>query len=98
MEWPTIDINGSLQRFNEWFDSFILEALKPLSILSMGLGTVAVFNLQGLAIDPRFVISWAIVQALSMDGLFFATWDRLFSIKPSREKWLPIVGLSLIGI
>jgi hypothetical protein len=93
-----IDINRSLKRFNAWWDVFILEAIKPVAILSMGLGTVAIFNLQGLAINPMFVASWAIVQALSIDGLFFATWDRLFSTSPKKANVLPIIGLAIIGL
>lgn len=93
-----LDINGNLKRFNSWFDVFILEAIKPVAMLSMGLGTVAIFNLQGLAINPWFVVSWAIVQALSIDGLFFATWDRLFSISPKKANALAIIGLTIIGL
>jgi hypothetical protein len=92
------DVNGGLKRFNAWWDIFILEAIKPVAILSMGLGTVAIFNLQGLAINPWFVAMWAIVQALSIDGLFFATWDRLFTQKLLWKNALAIVALMFIGI
>ena len=91
-------ITRRLKTFNQEWDAFILEAIKPVSILSMGLGTVAIFNLQGLAISPWFVISWAIVQAASIDGLFFATWDRLFSQKPMWKNALAIIGLTIIGL
>jgi hypothetical protein len=91
------DINGSLKRFNSWWDIFILEAIKPLGMLSLGLGTLAVFSVEGLAISPWFVISWAIVQALSIDGLFFVTWDRLFSQKLMWSNLLASMGLALIG-
>jgi len=93
-----LDINGSLRSFNVWWDSFILELIKPAAILSMGLGTVAIFNLQGLAIQPWFVVLWAIVQAVSIDGLFFATWDRLFSQRLRWANALAIVGLTFIGL
>jgi hypothetical protein len=93
-----MDVNSNLKRFNAWWDIFILEAIKPVAILSMGMGTVAVFNLQGLAIQPWFVVSWATVQALSIDGLFFATWDRLFSLKLQKAHAWAIVGLLFIGI
>ncbi len=92
------DINGGLRLFNQWWDDFILELIKPAAILSMGLGTVAIFNLQGLAIAPWYVLLWAIVQAISIDGLFFATWDRLFSQKLRRANILAIIGLSFIGL
>ena len=93
-----MDITGKLKSFNEAWDNFILEAIKPAAILSMGLGTVAIFNLQGLAISPWFVLSWAIVQAVSIDGLFFATWDRLFSQKLKKANAWSIIGLSFIGL
>lgn len=92
------DINGKLKSFNKWWDEFILEAIKPVAILSMGLGTVAVFNLQGLAVSPWFVALWAVVQAMSIDGLFFATWDRLFSQKLKWSNALAIFGLAFIGL
>ena len=91
-------ITRRLKTFNQEWDEFILEAIKPVSILSMGLGTVAIFNLQGLAISPWFVISWAIVQAASIDGLFFATWDRLFSQRLRWANALAIIGLTIIGL
>lgn len=93
-----MNINANLKRFNSWWDEFILQAIKPAAILSMGLGTVAVFSLQGLAINPWFVLSWAIVQAVSIDGLFFATWDRLFSHKLKKANALAIIGLTIIGL
>src|SRR5258708_26684585 len=93
-----MDITGKLKSFNEAWDYFILEVIKPAAILAMGLGTVAIFNLQGLAISPWFVLSWAIVQAVSIDGLFFATWDRLFSQKLKKANAWSIIGLSFIGL
>src|SRR5260221_5641971 len=93
-----MNINAKLKSFNHWWDEFILEAIKPAAILSMGLGTVAILNLQGLAISPWFVTSWAIVQAASIDGLFFATWDRLFGLQLKKANTLAIIGLALIGL
>src|SRR5260221_705410 len=93
-----MNINANLKSFNHWWDEFILEAIKPAAILSMGLGTVAIFNLQGLAISPWFVTLWAIVQAMSIDGLFFATWDRLFSQRLKKANALAIIGLTFIGL
>ena len=87
-----------LRQFNAFWDDFILELIKPAAILSMGLGTVAIFNLQGLAISPWFVTLWAIVQAMSIDGLFFATWDRLFSQRLKKANALAIIGLTFIGL
>lgn len=87
-------INAKLKQFNLWWDEFILELIKPMAILSMTMGTVAVFNLSGLAIRPWFVTSWAIVQAMSIDGLFFATWDRFFT---SKRSWA-MIGLLFVGI
>ena len=87
-----------LKGFNQEWDEFILEAIKPVSILSFGLGTIAIFNLQGLAIQPWFVVFWAIVQAASIDGLFFATWDRLWVQKLKWSNAFAIFGLIVIGL
>jgi hypothetical protein len=89
-----MDILQKIRQFNDFWDCLILELIKPVAMLSMAMGTVAVFNLSGVAIQPWFVTSWAIVQAMSIDGLFFATWDRLFLAKRS---WA-MAGLALVGI
>src|SRR5260370_37282538 len=93
-----MNINHKLKSFNGWWDEFILEAIKPAAILSMGLGTAAIFNLQGLAISPWFVTLWAIVQAVSIDGLFFATWHRLFSQRLKKANALAIIGVTFIEL
>ena len=91
-------MNTSLKKFNAWWDVFILEAIKPLAIASMALGTIAVFNLQGLAIQPWYVMAWAIIQAMSIDGLFFATWDKLWSTRLHKSNIFAMIGLLYIGL
>lgn len=88
------DINSQLRRFNAWWDSFILEAIPILAMASMVMGTVAVFNRSGLATAPVYVLAWAIIQAVSIDGLFFAVWGRVFTKRFSWEN----CGMILIGI
>ena len=89
-----MNIIQKIRQFNDFWDCLILEIIKPVAMLSMAMGTVAVFNLSGLAIQTWFVTLWAIVQAVSIDGLFFATWDRLFTAKRS---WA-MLGLALVGV
>jgi DNA-binding transcriptional regulator YiaG len=91
------DINRGLRRFNEWFDVFILTAAKPLSMVGFAMGTVDIFNRGGLAINPFFSFGWSLVQAITIDGLFFAVWYRIFEhgISRWRRFFLGIIGVVL---
>jgi hypothetical protein len=71
-------INDWLHAFNAWFDTFILEAAKPLAVAGFVMGTVDIFTRGGIATNAIFATAWSIVQALVIDGLFFAVWWRFF--------------------
>ncbi len=97
MNWK-IDINGGLRKFNAWFDEFILEVAKPLAILGFTMGTVDIYTRGGLATQPLFAVPWSVVQALTIDGLFFAVWWRFFAARWTRQTWLANIGLLIIGL
>jgi hypothetical protein len=91
-------VNATLKRFNGWFDDFILEAAKPMSLLGFAMGTVDIFTRGILTQWEPFNIAWAIVQAVTIDGLFFAVWYRLFSLKWESKNIITIIGFGFIGI
>ncbi len=94
----TWDINGGLRKFNAWFDEFILEVAKPLAILGFTMGTVDIYTRGGLATQPLFAVPWSVVQALTIDGLFFAVWWRFFAAKWTWRTATANVGLFIIGL
>lgn len=93
-----LDIIGGLRRFNRFFDAFILEVAKPLAILGFTMGTVDIYTRGGLAVSPLFAVPWSVVQALTIDGLFFAVWWRFFAAKWTWKMAAANIGLFTIGL
>ena len=87
-----------IRKFNDWVDEFILELAKPLMLVMFIMGTADVLFQGWLADQWWFSIIWAVVQAITVDGLFFAVWSRVFSAKWTKENWLTITFLILIGL
>lgn len=85
----------TLRSFNDWFEEFMVEASRPLIMLGFIFGTVNVFTGgTELARSDVFTVSWAIVQAVSVDGLFFAVLSQLKSAK-GWKRILPLGGVAL---
>jgi preprotein translocase subunit YajC len=93
-----LDVIESLRNFNNFFDAFILEAAKPLAMLGFAMGTVDIFTRGGMAPQSWFAVSWAIIQAITIDGLFFAVWYRLFGLRWKPGERVAILALTLIGL
>ena len=87
-----------LNKINSWFDSLILEIVKPLSLAGFAMGTVDIFTRGGaLATTPIFTTAWAIVQAVTIDSLFFTVWYRLFGTPWTKETWKRNICFLFIG-
>jgi hypothetical protein len=90
---------AELKAFNEWRDDFLIEASTLLLIAGFILGTIDIFVGGGVATTSWFKVSWAIVQALAIDGLFFAVWGRVARAQWTRGTWhrnIPMVAVGLI--
>lgn len=101
VNWMTdkhLDVNRRLKAFNTWFDEFILVAAKPLAMLGFAMGTVDIFVRGTLATQYWFAFSWAAVQGLTIDGLFFTVWWRIFAARWEPGHRLATVGLVFIGV
>src|SRR5260221_12248523 len=61
-------------------------------------GTVDVFTKGGLSTNGLFNMSWAIVQAVAIDGLFFAVWGRIARLEWTRRKVFNNVMLIVVGL
>jgi hypothetical protein len=93
-----LDINGGLRKFNLWMDEFILEAAKPFALLGFAMGTIDIFLRGDIATQVWFNVPWSAVQAVSIDGLFFSVWYKLFSARWTKKTWLGNIGLFLAGL
>lgn len=71
-----------LRRFNQLRDDFLLELASILLLVGFSTGTVDVLTKGSLTAQGWFQDVWAVVQALSIDVLFFAVWGRV-----SRAEW-----------
>lgn len=90
---------NKLRAFNAWRDDFLIEASTLLLIAGFVMGTVDIFVGGGIATQEWFKVSWAIVQALAIDGLFFAVWGRVARATWTRDqmgKNAALVGVGLV--
>lgn len=63
--------------FNAWLDEFILELSTRLLLIGFVFGTIDVFVRGGMATTTPFMVLWATIQAVAIDGLFFAVWGMV---------------------
>jgi hypothetical protein len=81
------DITNGLRAFNQWRDDFLIELSTLLLMAGFIIGTVDVLSSDGLSRLPLFNDLWAIVQAIAIDGLFFAVWGKI-----RRSQWSGYAG------
>lgn len=91
-------ITGGLRAFNEWRDDFLIEASTGFLMLGFVAGTVDVFTKGGLSANYDFTIAWATVQAIAIDGLFFAVWGKVARATWTRATWFKNAMLILVGL
>jgi hypothetical protein len=89
---------AQLKAFNAWRDDFLIEASTLLLIAGFILGTIDIFVGGGVATATWFKISWAVVQALAIDGLFFAVWGRVARAAWTRANLRKNISLVSVGL
>lgn len=87
-----------LRAFNMWRDDFLIEASTLLLIIGFIMGTVDIFVTGSVATQQWFKVSWAIVQALAIDGLFFAVWGKVARAEWTRASMKQTIPLAFVGI
>jgi len=75
-------ITNALRAFNRWRDEFLIELSTLLLLVGFVMGTIDILARKGIAVQGWFTVTWAIVQAIAIDGLFFAVWSRV-----ARAEW-----------
>lgn len=92
-----------LRWFNDFKDELLIELSSILLMLGFIAGTVDILSARlGLSKDGWFMVSWSIVQAIAIDGLFFAIWARVRETSWSTHKrqkiWYVFIGILLAVI
>lgn len=91
-------ITNGLRGFNAWRDDFLIELSTLMLMIGFVAGTVDVFTKGGLSTNYSFNVAWAIVQAIAIDGLFFAVWGRIAQATWSGATWLKNIMLIFVGL
>lgn len=90
---------AELKALNEWRDEILIEASTFLLIAGFIMGTVDIFVGGGIATTLWFKVLWAIIQALAIDGLFFAVWGKVAKAQWTRanlQRNIPLVAVGLV--
>lgn len=93
------DLINGLRAFNSWRDDFFIELSTLFLMIGFVAGTVDVLTSDGLSQIPWFNMAWAIVQAIAIDGLFFAVWGKIRRATWTRATWFSssvLVGVGLL--
>lgn len=85
-----------LRSFNAWRDDFLIEASTLLLMAGFAMGTVDIFIHGTISTSQWFVVCFAVIQAIAIDGLFFAVWSKVRQAEWTLKN-LP-KNLSLIGV
>lgn len=92
------NFTNGLRSFNIWRDDFLIELSTLMLMVGFIIGTVDVFTSGKLYSVPAFNIAWAIIQAIAIDGLFFAVWGKIRRATWTWKSWFPNVMLIIVGL
>jgi hypothetical protein len=81
-------INNAGREFKIWFTDFTLVYSPIFIVFGLILTGVDLFLNLGLGNSMWFRIPWSIVQLFAVDGLWFATWNRILTDE-YRMKYIP---------
>jgi hypothetical protein len=89
-----------LRRFNDFKDELLIELSSFFLMLGFVAGTVDILSSQfGLSGAQWFNVAWSVVQAVAIDGLFFAVWARVrdtpWATQRARKLWYGFIGVLL---
>lgn len=90
-------------RAYQWITDFIEASVLKLSVLFLMTGfitgTVAVLSPRfQFSANPSFNFAWSVIQAVSLDGLFFGVWFRFRDTAWSwLRMWYALIG-TLLGV
>ena len=77
--------DGKVLVFVDRVDTALINVSSLFLLVGFILGTIDIFVRGGIATTPWFTWSWAIIQAASIDGLFFGIWGKV-ALSPWSKK------------
>ena len=91
-------ITNGLRAFNVWRDDFLIELSTLMLMAGFIVGTIDVFTSGNLYSVPIFNVGWAIIQAIAIDGLFFAVWGKIRRATWTWKSCFPNLMLIVVGL
>ena len=92
------ELTDWLHSFNNWRDDFLIEASTLLLMVGFIMGTVDLLIGGGVVTQSWFTVSWAIVQAIAIDGLFFAVWGKIARSHWEKGYRLRLLAMVFVGL
>ncbi len=87
-----------LQQFNDWRDEFLIELSTILLLIGFIMGTIDLYVRGGFTVTIWYSLPWAAVQAVGIDGLFFAVWSRISKTAWQQGQRARLAGMLFVGI
>lgn len=91
-------ITQGLRAFNNWRDDFLIELTTLLLMIGFVIGTIDVLTSGGLSQIGAVNYAWAVVQAVAIDGLFFAVWGKIRRLEWTWRLVFNNVMLIAVGL
>jgi hypothetical protein len=91
-------ITQGLRAFNNWRDDFLIELTTLLLMVGFVVGTIDVLTSGGLSQIGFINYAWAVVQAVAIDGLFFAVWGKIRRLEWTWRLVFNNVMLITVGL
>src|SRR5438876_9469038 len=92
------NIIETLRSFNAWRDDFLIEISTLLLMIGFCMGTVDIFIRGNISASQWFTVSFAVVQAIAIDGLFFAVWSKIRQATWTRANIFKNLALIFVGV
>lgn len=96
--WNGDAITQVLRAFNNWRDDFLIELTTLLLMIGFVIGTIDVLTSGGLSQVSFVNYAWAVVQAIAIDGLFFAVWGKIRRLEWTLKLAFNNIMLIVVGL
>ena len=87
-----------LRGFNWSLEHWLLKIAFCSLMIGFFMGTVDILTHGQMATIGLFIWLWSISQALGVDSLLVAVWDRIATTKWTGDNWYKLLGLCPLGL
>jgi len=91
-------LTEKVRAFNDWRDDILIDLSTLLLMIGFVMGTFDILTRIGIATEPTFTSLWAAVQAIAIDGLFFAVWAKVARTSWAKGYRLKSLALVFVGL